>query len=67
VGRARKPSGITSPFNKRLGPDGKTHEGWCLIFKGECCSCDDDGRRRGRRRPVPLSGAPAAKRHLEDA
>ena len=34
-----------SPFTKRKGPDGKTHEGWCAIFEGDCCSCDDDGRK----------------------
>jgi hypothetical protein len=37
--------GITSPINKRVGPDGKIHEGWCPIFLCECCDCrpDNDG------------------------
>ncbi len=26
---------ILSPFTKRLGPDGKVHEGWCAIFERE--------------------------------
>jgi hypothetical protein len=57
-----------SPFTKRQGPDGKIHEGWCAIFEGECCSCGDDDRKRLRRqRPGPLSGAPPAKKHLEEA
>jgi len=66
MGRVRKPNGIISPFFKRRGPDGKIHEGWCAIFKGDCCSCDNDGRKK-RRRPEPLSGAPAAKKELEEA
>jgi hypothetical protein len=37
---------ILSPFTKRQGPDGLTHEGWCAIFERECCSCRD--RRSGR-------------------
>ena len=41
---------ILSPFVKRFGPDGRIHEGWCAIFERECCSCKDDGRRRGGRR-----------------
>ena len=57
-----------SPFTKRQGPDGQFHEGWCAIFRGECCSCDDDSRKSPRRqRPGPLSGAPAVKKHLEEA
>jgi hypothetical protein len=57
-----------SPFTKRQGPDGKIHEGWCAIFRGEGCSCDGDNRTRPRRqRPGPLSGTPAAKKHLEEA
>lgn len=38
-----------SPFFKRQGPDGKTHEGWCCIFKGEGCSCAGNGRKRPQR------------------
>jgi hypothetical protein len=41
---------ILNPFQKRLGPDGKIHEGWCAIFECECCSCRDDGKRRGTRK-----------------
>jgi hypothetical protein len=57
-----------SSFNtKRQGPDGKIHEGWCAIFAGEGCSCnDDDHKKLRRRRPGPLSGAPPAKKHLEE-
>ena len=55
-----------SPFTKRQGPDGKIHEGWCAIFEREACSCDDGRKRPQRRRPGPLSGAPAAKK-LEEA
>ena len=33
------------PFTKRQGPDGKIHEGWCAIFAGEMCSCDDEVAR----------------------
>jgi hypothetical protein len=40
---------IISPFTKRLGPDGKIHEGWCPIFLHECCSCKDRKGRGGRR------------------
>jgi hypothetical protein len=58
------PSKIPSPFNKRKGPDGKTHEGWCAIFEGDCCSCSGRSRQRPPK-PEPLSGAP--KRQLEDA
>jgi hypothetical protein len=41
---------ILNPLQKRLGPDGKIHEGWCAIFERECCSCRDDGK--GRRRII---------------
>ena len=41
--------GIISPFEKRLGPDGKVHEGWCAIFLHECCSCRREGHGGGKR------------------
>jgi hypothetical protein len=57
-----------SPFTKRKGRDGKIHEVWCAIFEGECCSCDDDSRKDPDTNDSgPLSGAPAAKKHLEEA
>lgn len=40
---------IVSSFVKRVGPDGKVHEGWCAIFLHECCSCRPDGRGGGKR------------------
>ena len=39
---------ILSPFTKRLGPDGKMHEGWCPIFERHGCNCDMRGGRRRR-------------------
>jgi hypothetical protein len=57
-----------SPFVKWPGRDGKLHEAWCAIFAGEDCSCnDDDHKKPRRRRPGPLSGAPSAKKHLQEA
>jgi hypothetical protein len=48
-----------APFIKRVGPDGKMHEGWCAIFeKGRCCSCKDD--RRGGRRIIRRDGGGSA-------
>jgi hypothetical protein len=41
--------GVASPFVKRVGPDGRTHEGWCQIFLHECCSCRPEGRGGGYR------------------
>ncbi len=37
--------GIINPVIKRVGPDGKVHEGWCPIFLCEDCDCypDDNG------------------------
>jgi hypothetical protein len=63
---------IISPFAKRLGPDGKIHEGWCPIFLHECCSCKDDRKRRGGRRVRKDDGgakveAPPTYKELEDA
>jgi hypothetical protein len=55
-----------SSFTKRQGPDGKIHEGWCAVFAGEDCSCDDSRKKPRRQRPGPLSGAPPAKKHLEE-
>jgi hypothetical protein len=55
-----------SPFAKYQGPDGKFHPGWCGVFEGEACSCGDGRKKPPRRRPGPLSGAPAAKKELEE-
>jgi hypothetical protein len=59
------------PGNRKLPPGSRHHEDWCAIYRGKPCDCDDDGDRRPRRRPAPLSGgaAPAPKREkqLEDA
>jgi hypothetical protein len=60
---------IISPFVKRVGPDGKVHEGWCAIFLHECCSCRPDGRGRGKRTRKDDGGgtkvkAPKRKREL---
>jgi len=37
--------GIDNPVIKRVGLDGKVHEGWCRIFECEDCDCgpQDDG------------------------
>jgi hypothetical protein len=62
---------IISPFTKRLGPDGKIHEGWCPIFLHECCSCKRKGRGGGRRVRKDDGGAKVEARptykELEDA
>jgi hypothetical protein len=57
--------GIESPFTKRMGPDGKEHEGWCPIFLHECCVCRD--RYRGKTRYVirDAGGASVKKEEKE--
>jgi hypothetical protein len=62
---------IISPFTKRLGPDGKIHEGWCAIFQRECCSCRPNRGGGGMKIRKDDGGAkvetPPKDREIEDA